>query len=299
MGMVIDAMSVSKVFERGLFRQSTVLALNNVSFSVCDGEILSLLGPSGAGKTVLTRVLMNYQATSHGHIVRFGSDTMPAEWETWTGYAPESFPLVERVSGRRILKAAGRAHGRRGTILEEDVQTILEAFSLSNLADAPAWTYSRGVVARFKIARALVHRPRLAILDNPMQGLDPAGRSCLKNTMERLREQGMTILMTSCEFTDVESIADRVIVLQHGVITAEGRPAEVFPAETAFTVQVTRDPLLGPGWLFMRNDEGWYSLVTGRSQLELLLRALTLRGITPAAVSPVRCAVSSLFSLSA
>jgi hypothetical protein len=87
-----------------------------------------------------------------------------------------------------------------------------------------------------------------------------------------------------------------ILVLRHGSVTQQGKPCDVFSPETAFTVKVSRDPLLAPGWQFVRNGEGWYSLVSGRSQLDLLLHALTRRGITPAAVSPVPCAVAGLFA---
>ncbi len=294
--MVIDATGVGKTYSIGLFQRSSVVALSNVSFSLHPGEILAVVGPSGAGKTTLLRTIMNDVPPSRGLILRFGNVLVPPNWECVTGYSPEAMTVGGRITGRHFLTSAARAHGRTERLVDNDVFTVLDAFGLASVADTPCWAYSQGIRARLSLAQAFVHRPRLIALDNPTRGLDLFGRCRLKHILEGRRDEGCAILLTSCEFTDVESVADRILVLQHGIVTAQGKPRDLFPADTAFTVQVNCDPLLSPGWKFMRNGEGWYSMVAGRPQLELLLRALTCRGITSAAVAPVQCAAQSLFS---
>ncbi len=296
MSMVINATGVNKTYFTGMFHRSSVSALSSISFDLQEGEILGILGPSGAGKTTLLRTIMNRLQPTRGLILRFGNPFVPANWHCLTGYSPEMMTLGGRTSGRRLLRTAARAHGRKEKTLDSDVADMLDAFGLTPVADAPCWSYSHGIQARLSLALAFVHLPRLALLDNPAQGLDLSGRNRLKRMLESSRAHGCAVVLTSSELSDLESIADRVLVLQHGVITAQGKLRELFPADTAFTVQVNCDPLLSPGWKFVRNGEGWYSMVAGRSQLDLLLRALTHRGITPAAIAPVRCAAQGLFS---
>jgi len=295
MASVIDTTAICKTFTASHSKRSVVPALSNVSFTLHTGEFLVVLGPSGAGKTTLARIVMSHLTPTSGRILRFGMDTVPREWEAWTGYVPESGTMSARATGRRVLAAAGQVPAKTTAELSYAVDSMLDAFGLASLADTPSWTYSRGVAARLSVACALIHRPRLVVLDNPTQSLDHTGRILLKRALEHLRMQGASVLLTSCEITDVESCADTILVLRHGNIANRGKLCEVLSPETAFTVKVSRDPLLAPGWQFVRNGEGWYSLVSGRSQLDLLLRALTCRGITPSAVAPVPCATTSLF----
>lgn len=296
MSIAISATGVCKTYSAGLSRRSSVTALSNVSFCLHSGEIIAVVGPSGAGKTTLLRTIMGEIAVTRGLILRFGETSVPKGWHRMAGYAPEGGILTARITGRDLLRSSGRAHGMNGKPLEDAVVRILDAFGLAPFADTPGWRYSYGIEARLSLARAFIHQPKLVVLDNPARGLDDSGRSRLKRMLEKSRTSGAAIILASCELSDLEAIADRILVLQHGIVTAQGRPRELYPADTAFTVQVTRDPLLSPGWKFVRNGDGWYSMVSGRSQLDLLLHALTCRGITPEAIAPVRCAGQGLFA---
>ncbi len=288
MDIPIDATCVGVTYSTGLIHRGTTTALKNVSFTLHSGEILAVVGPSGAGKTTLINAIRGCLPAIRGVIFRFGKESIPSNWGEMTGFAAERPMFSQRGTGRSILLARRRRGGNSSRGTEEDIARVLEIFRLTAHAGLPCWSYSHGISVRLSLALAFVHRPKLILLDSPTNGLDGGGRDCLRHAMVSAQTEGSAILVTSCDCSDVESIADQMIVLNNGVVTARGTPRDLFPPDSSFTVQVNRDPHLSPGWHFVSNGRGWFSMVSGRSQLDQLLRALSYRGITPATVAPAR-----------
>lgn len=209
--------------------RSEVLAVNGVSFHVEAGEIFGLLGPNGAGKSTTMLVLATLLAPSAGRVRIFGRDLdeeAVAIRET-IGVALQDTGLDEAQSGRRLLTLVGRLHGFGRDAARRRADELLELVGLLDAADRRVSTYSGGMRRRIDLALALVHHPRLVMLDEPTTGLDPAARRSVWQEIEALRESGVTVLLTTQYLDEADRLCDRLAIIERGSIVAEGAPAEL------------------------------------------------------------------------
>jgi ABC-2 type transport system ATP-binding protein len=200
-----------------------VLALAGLDLSVPTGSVFGLLGPNGAGKTTCLRLLAGLTRPTSGRATVGGLDPAvdPIAVRSQLGYLEQDPRAYGWMTGREQLRLVGRLHGLAGPGLERAVDEALGRVALRDAADRRAGTYSGGMRQRLGIAGALVHRPAVVVLDEPVSALDPEGRRDVLGLIASLRGE-TTVLFSSHVLGDVERICDRVAILDHGSLVVEG-----------------------------------------------------------------------------
>ena len=220
---VIEAEGLRKEYRR--LRGGRTLALAGLDLSVPEGGVFGFLGPNGAGKTTTIRALLGLVRPSAGRCRLLGADT-PGALPTIirrVGSIVETPTLYPRFSGRRNLELLGRLAG----IGRRRVSEILDQVGLSGRADDSVKTYSLGMKQRLGIGAALLKDPELLILDEPANGLDPAGIKEVRDLVRRLGGEGRTVFVSSHQLSEVQHMCDRVAILSRGRSVASGPVAEV------------------------------------------------------------------------
>ena len=201
-------------------------ALGGVSFDVRRGEIFGLLGPNGGGKTTLFRILSTSFAPTSGEAAVFGEDVRshPEHIRRRIGVVFQSPSLDKKLTVRENLMHHGHLYGLRGSELRKRMNEMMERLAVTDRRDSMVETLSGGLQRRVELAKGLLHRPELLILDEPSVGLDPGGRIDLWIYLQRLRDkEGVTILMTT-HLTDEADRCDQVLILNQGLVVASGTP---------------------------------------------------------------------------
>jgi ABC-2 type transport system ATP-binding protein len=223
------AMGAGIVVEEVTKRYGRRTALDDVSLAVPQGSVMALLGPNGAGKTTLVRVLTTLIRPDQGRALVGGYDVVAeaAAVRRSIGLVGQHAAVDEYLTGRENLALVagllrmGRAESRR------QASAALETFGLTDVADAPAATYSGGLRRRLDIAVTLLAKPAVMFLDEPTTGLDPASRRDVWSLVERLVADGTTILLTTQYLEEADRLADTVTVIDHGRLTATGTPDDL------------------------------------------------------------------------
>jgi daunorubicin resistance ABC transporter ATP-binding subunit len=220
----VEAHDVVKVFPKGKVR-----ALDGVSLHVEAGTVLGLLGPNGAGKTTMVRILSTILSPDSGQARIFGHDVVK-EAETvrqLIGLAGQYATVDENLTGRENLRMVGRLTHLGGATANRRADELLEQFGLTDAGNRSLKTYSGGMRRRLDLAAALVASPPILFLDEPTTGLDPQSRQDMWVITETLVQSGVTVLLTTQYLEEADRLADRVVVVDHGLVIAEGTPAEL------------------------------------------------------------------------
>ncbi len=199
-------------------------ALHGVSFVVRPGAVLALVGPNGAGKSTLMRCIAALDSPESGHISVVGLDTQrdPRGVHAALGYLPDAFGLYEALSVRQCLIYAARSRGVGVAETPLAVEAAAAAVGLTGRLDALAGELSRGLRQRLAIAQAVVHRPRVLLLDEPAAGLDPEARDALAALIRRFAEGGMTLMVSSHLLSELEDYCTEMLMLEDGRIAGDG-----------------------------------------------------------------------------
>lgn len=201
--------------------RSPTRAVDGLSFVVNPGEIVGLVGLNGAGKTSTIKTLMGFQPPTAG-VVRIGG--MPVgdvNARRGIGFLPETAMYSPFLTPFETLRLYGELHGLGGRMLTDRIAGLLASLGVAHRAHHLNRHLSKGMLQRVGIAQALLGEPQLLILDELSSGLDPLGRKDLRELMRRQREQGVTVLFSSHELSEVEMLCDRVLVLHQGRVVAE------------------------------------------------------------------------------
>jgi ABC-2 type transport system ATP-binding protein len=199
------------------------VAVDDVSFSVEEGEVFGLLGPNGAGKTTTISMLTGVLPPTSGTARIGGHDILaePMAVKRISGLVPQDLALYPTLSARANLQFFGRIYGLHGAELRQRVDDVLEIVALSDRADEAIEKYSGGMKRRVNIAAGLVHQPQLLFLDEPTVGVDPQSRNHIFESVQRLnRDRGMSIIYTSHYMEEVELLCSRVAIVDQGRIIA-------------------------------------------------------------------------------
>jgi len=199
-------------------------AVRDLSLHVPAGEVFGFLGPNGAGKTTTIKVLAGLLPPTSGHVSVGGHDvvTDPLKAKAVTGFIPDTPFLFERLTGAEFLRFAGRLYGIDSKAAWEAASGQLDFFDLTQWADHLVESYSHGMKKRLAMAAALIHDPRVLIVDEPMVGLDPKGALKVRKLFRDLARRGMTIFLTTHELSTAEAVCDRIGIIHHGQMKALG-----------------------------------------------------------------------------
>jgi ABC-2 type transport system ATP-binding protein len=205
------------------------IALSRVNFEVRKGEIFGLLGPNGGGKSTLFRILSTMMVPTEGHASLAGADVVrdPAHVRRQVGVVFQTQSLDKALTVEENLRAQGHLHGLSGAVLRERMQAAMDRLGLLDRRRDRVDTLSGGLRRRVEIAKALLHRPQILLMDEASTGLDPAARRDLSRHVESLRQQeGVTILLTTHILEEADR-CDRLILLHKGNIVAQGSPKQL------------------------------------------------------------------------
>jgi ABC-2 type transport system ATP-binding protein len=223
LSLVIEAKSVVKVF-------GNISALDGLNLTVNKGEIYGLIGPNGAGKTTSLRIISTLILPTSGTVNVFGLDVVSQAGEVRKiiSYLPEEAGAYRNLSGYEYLEFMAKF---KASNHEEVNRIVAEAAEISGLGDRlkdRAKTYSKGMKRRLLVARALMTKPKLSILDEPASGLDVLHAYHVRETIKRfVKERGVTVLLSSHNMLEVEHLCDRVALLNKGKLVVEGRPQDL------------------------------------------------------------------------
>lgn len=233
----IEIQSLYKIFSGK--KRLQVEALCDLSLTINQGEVFGFLGPNGAGKSTTIKILMGLIAATSGSARLLATDVSRADARKYVGYLPENPTFYDFLTAREYLEFIGKAFAMADTAIKERSTEVLEQLQLSEAADRPIRSYSKGMVQRLGIAQTLLHNPDLYILDEPMSGLDPIGRSLVKDIIRQLKLQGKTVFFSTHITADVEAVCDRVGVIAKGKLEALDTVENILRSGVVgYTVQV-------------------------------------------------------------
>ena len=269
----IELRGLVKDFSVGL-RGVKLRAVDDLSLRVPAGQVFGLLGPNGSGKSTTIKIILGLLEPTAGGCRVFGVPSAQVEARVDVGYLPESPYFYRHLSGRELVRFYARMCGLGGAKLAPRVAEVIDWVGLTEAADRLVGTYSKGMLQRIGLAQALVHDPRLVILDEPTSGVDPVGAAAISELILQLKAQGKTVLITSHLLTQIEDICDRVAILDRGRLILEGAVCDLVGGAERQALIVEK---LSPGEL--QELRGW----------------LGLRGRTLEAVAAPRARLDQIF----
>lgn len=224
---MIEVNNLHKSFLRT--KKQEVKALNGLSFTAKDGEITGVLGPNGAGKTTCLRTLYGLLKADTGSAVIDGIQVSenPINARAKLGIFPDKFGLYERLTAYEQIDYFASIQGLQGDKKHTAIETIIQELDMQALAHRKTQGFSQGQRMKVTLAQALVHQPQNFVLDEPTRGLDVMSTRVLRNYLAKFRDKGHCVLFSSHVMQEVAALCDRVIIVAHGKLAAQGTPAQL------------------------------------------------------------------------
>src|ERR671916_1035900 len=225
-GLAVEATGLVKHFHSG---KQVTKAVDGIDLQIPEGSVFGLLGPNGAGKTTVVRMLATLLRPDAGSARVLGHDVAhdAAAVRSAVGLTGQYASVDEDLTGTENLLMLARLYGFRGSSARRRIEGLLEAFSLSDAGGRQVKTYSGGMPRRIDLAASLVLAPRVLFLDEPTTGLDPRSRNQVWDIVRVLVADGATVLLTTQYLDEADQLADRIAVIDHGKVIAEGTSAEL------------------------------------------------------------------------
>jgi ABC-2 type transport system ATP-binding protein len=210
-------------------RYGKFTAVDNIDLVVPSGELFGFLGPNGAGKTTTFRMIAGILRPTSGTVEIGGVDISrsPLEAKSRLGFIPDRPFVYDKLTGGEFLRFAAALYGQQGAAVERRIDELLDLFELTRWKDELTESYSHGMRQKLIISGALVHRPEVIVVDEPMVGLDPKSARLLKDLFRQFVARGGTVLMSTHTLEVAETMCDRIAIIHGGKIVAHGTMAEV------------------------------------------------------------------------
>ncbi len=222
MSVILKTEKLRVEFTSHEFRQATKVALGSLDLEVNTGEVFGFLGPNGAGKTTTMNVLLGFVPPTSGAAYLFGIDVRQPIARQRIGYLPEMTYYYKFLTAEELLRFYAKIFGLSRTEADQRIDQLLKLVELEPARKRPIKSYSKGMQQRVGLAQALINNPDLLILDEPTSGLDPLGRMKVREIIQRLKNEGKTVFFSSHELGEVETVCDRVAIINQGELKAVG-----------------------------------------------------------------------------
>ncbi|ABQ26849.1 ABC transporter ATP-binding protein [Geotalea uraniireducens] len=223
---MIKFAGVSKEFKEGVTAKR-VKALVNLSLEIEQGEIFGFLGPNGAGKSTAIKILINLIYPDSGQATIMDTDVGDKNVRRFVGYLPENPYFYDYLTAEELLWFGGKSSGMAKDEILERSNLLLDKVQLLEARKRPLRTYSKGMVQRAGLALALIHNPKVVILDEPMSGLDPIGRKMVGDIILEIKGEGKTVFFSSHILSDVERFCDQIGIIVGGRLRRTSSVADV------------------------------------------------------------------------
>jgi len=222
-------MSTPAIEVHGLRKRygSRIVALDGISFTVQPGELFGLLGPNGAGKTTTVKILLGLTRATDGSASVDGRPVSDPESRRRVGYLPEGHKIPGYLTAGQAMSIFGRMSGMQTADINRRTEELLERVKLSQWRDIRVKKFSKGMTQRLGLACSLIHEPKVLLLDEPTDGVDPVGRREIRDLLREEANKGVAVLLNSHLLSEIEMTCDRVAVLRKGKTAAEGTVEEL------------------------------------------------------------------------
>jgi len=241
---MIQFSGVHKTYPRQINVSAAHHALKGISLTLGKGQTLGLIGQNGAGKSTSIRLIMGYMRPDQGKVSVLGDENSSPSTRRHIGYLPEISALPANLTCLELLRFVGRCSGMQQTQMKERADMLLHRLGIWHARKRRLNTYSKGMQQRASFAAALIHGPELLVLDEPMSGLDPIGRSEIIELIHGLHDQGKSILFCSHLLDDVEIITDRVAIIHQGCMLYDGAITELCAHQSQWSVDLRNGEIM-------------------------------------------------------
>lgn len=227
MQTIVETKNLRVEFKAQAPDQGKKIAVNNLNLKVQAGEVFGFLGPNGAGKTTTMNVLLGFVNATSGSAFLFDVDVREPIARQRIGYLPELTYYYKFLTAEELLRFYARIFRIPRAQAERRIDKLLKLVELESARKRSIKTYSKGMQQRVGLAQALINNPDLLILDEPTSGLDPLGRMKVREIIQRLKNEGKTVFFSSHELGEVETVCDRVAIINQGELKVEGRVSDL------------------------------------------------------------------------
>jgi ABC-2 type transport system ATP-binding protein len=297
---VIEVTGLKKVY-RSALRTSRITALDGIDFTVAPGEMFGLLGPNGAGKTTTVKILLDLTRPTAGEARIGGLPAGNPESRRHVGYLPEGHKIPGYLTARQTLSIFGRMSGMESKEIQLRGFELLEKLRIEKWIDVRVKKFSKGMTQRLGLACALIHSPKVLLLDEPTDGVDPVGRREIRDLLKAEAANGTAVLLNSHLLSEIELTCDRVAVLRSGKCAAFGRVEDLTRRAEQYKMVATPidDALVAAfretGAVVERVNGHMILSVEGVQHLNALVDKLRASGGMLSELAPVRSTLEDVF----
>jgi len=239
--IVIQTRNLTKIY-RDFWGRKKVRALNSLNLEVAKGEVFGLLGPNGSGKTTTLKLLLGLLFPTEGEVTILGKAASDVTKNERIGYLPEESYLYRFLNAEETLDFYGRLFNMPADVRRERARQLIERVGLTHARRRQLKEYSKGMTRRIGLAQALINDPDLILLDEPTSGLDPIGSRDMKDLIEKLKDEGKTVVMCSHLLADVQDVCDRIAILDGGELKVLGKVQDLLKDQGVTQIKTSRLP---------------------------------------------------------